>query len=427
MGTYRQPKIINDKYGLKAAGDAIADFNAGISNLAGSDSEESSESKKDTSYVTKKEFEDYKIKQDLASQIKAWNAKGGSNGQLKMLSNTPQKNLQLSEFWKTDAKDAFYNAVLENDKMKQQKILKDVDKTVGALKFFQDNNDKLTKASLMPDGSAGSLNINLLDINTTKYLKDINTNNGNGLTLSYDEEDNLKIGAEDADDLYIDNVVDLGLNPNENSQELVYTMGDPNKVVDEMEGDGLVTKIVKQLFPNRIKESDDGKIEEIEEYTIDEGNQIASTLATSISHENINNDQNYSQSVYPMAVQMAATRAKDLQITKDGLNDLDNELLSIQEAMGINFSEAYQTEGQAPFGNYVGGNINYNTENSPIAMNQRRLMSWFYNSSWYNRKIQPYVKQQTVEDLTKQTDKETESNIKQANEGFDTDMQYVQE
>ncbi len=376
MDTYKKPQGVNTEKEYKSTLSSGKDFNQGLIDLS------------------MKERDSFEEAQAVINNLKLNNAKGGNFGQLGNLNKAPETNTQMSKFLAGDLKTKMFDAVSDNDTIKIKKLNKDVDKLVGVLSIFQENNKKLNEAINKPLGSPGSPNIGLMadNVNILKYAADWNVNGDKNFNLGIDDSDELTIQIPGEEPLYVTQLTNMATNPNMNAEMFIPTIGDPQTLIyDKMDASG-VMPVVEQLATDLEIDLN----EENKEFSIKDDAMMQENLIK-YNHQNILNLRNVSQSLWPIATQMAVS-------TLNGVGDepspLEAEILDIvgkyQDYIGqdYNLINNYEQNGQKAWGNYIGADVNYSQENSSLVDFQRDVLSWSFNKGYHDQNISPYVKQE---------------------------------
>jgi len=426
MGTYRQPAIISDQFGLKAANQAISDFNEDLQGLAddvaakkaaeaeckcpdgttsGKDKDGNCLPCKETAETDSSSGDTEFIQtQILLDKMKLNKAQGNKNGSLQLLGQSPKSNTQITSFFQKDFKDAYQQAVQDNNYLEMQRLNKLVDKTVGATKFFQNTAEETNEALSKPSGGPGSINLGRLSnqggTGLLKISNDMLNNDGNGLQLEFNEDkSDLRIKCEGTDVNYsMSQVVAFGTNNDPNSNQAVPVIGDVNNFVQQFEAAGnepFSQSLVKTALGDEIVgefiEKNDGNIE-LDAAQMD---QVAGTLKD-FQHGALLNDGNAAASYYPLAIQTGATMAEQAQLMKDkfNTNPLIEEGIKLMDGnYGDNRAQdMYKNGGMEQFGDYQGNNVSYDQENSPELQWQRKIVNWFLNYNFFETKIKPMQK-----------------------------------
>jgi len=376
MDTYKKPQGINTESEYKSNFDAGAGFNEQLTELA------------------IKERGDFEEAQAVINGLKLNNAKGGNFGQLGNLNKAPETNTQMPKFLAGELKTRMFDAVSENDTLKIKKLNSDVDKLVGVLSIFQNNNKKLNEAINKPLGGPGSPNIGLMadNVNILKYAADWNVNGDKNFNLGIDDNDELTIQIPGQEALYVTQLTNMATNPNMNSEMFIPTIGDPQTLIyDKMDTSGTMP-VVEQLATDLEIQLNEGN----KEFSIKDDAKMQENIIK-YNHENILNLRNVSQSLWPIATQMAVSV---LNGAGENPSPLESEILDIvgkyQDYIGedYNLISNYEQNGQKSWGNYIGADVNYSQENSTLVDFQRDILSWSFNKGYHDKNISPYVKQE---------------------------------
>lgn len=390
MDTYKKPQGINTESEYKSNFNAGTGFNEQLTELA------------------IKERGGFEEAQAVINGLKLNNAKGGNFGQLGNLNKAPETNTQMPKFLAGELKTRMFDAVSENDTLKIKKLNSDVDKLVGVLSIFQNNNKKLNEAINKPLGGPGSPNIGLMadNVNILKYAADWNVNGDKNFNLGIDDNDELTIQIPGEEALYVTQLTNMATNPNMNSEMFIPTIGDPQTLIyDKMDASGTMP-VVEQLATDLEIELN----EENKEFSAKDDFMMQENLIK-YNHQNVLNLRNVSQSLWPIATQMAVST---LNAVGDDPSPLEAEILDIfgkyQDYIGqdYNLIANYEQNGQKAWGNYIGADVNYSQENSSLVDFQRDVLSWSFNKGYHDQSISPYVKQ---EQAVKQGEKSEESTM----------------
>jgi len=398
MSKYQDRNIISDTHGNKIQSESVSSYNRALTNLSGAG---------DVKYADS----DFKITHGMINGLKLNNYNGGSQGSLSKTTAPPNKNLNNPKFFTGKLKDAYYNAVLNNNDIEKRKILAMPDKIVGMLKVFQDSNNELQQALDKPLGAPGSPNIGLMskNVNFLKYLSEFSFNGDTNIDIDLDDNNELIIKTNGAEPIYIERLIEQQTNPNVNSDKIVPVLGDPRTLIWEpMDTVGpipLIEQITTDLNLSAKQANDDPK------YSLDDNYKIETQLAE-YDHTNMLNNKNASESLWPQAQQMAVSAINTIDPDNiESATPLQQKLLSIFSEYNqgitsdINLVEDYMNNGGEKWGNYIGAEANYSQENAPLVKFQRDILAWSFNNGYHSQNVLPYVK---AEQAVKQGETEAE-------------------
>ena len=342
----------------------------------------------------------FELSKNIINDLKLNSAKGGSFGQLKNLDKIPESNKKIPKFLATKLKNKMYKAVEDNDILKVKKLNKDVDKLVGVLSMFQNNDKKLKEALDKPSGSPGALNVGLMadNVNLLQYMSDFNLNGDKNFDLDIDDNDEITLSIPNQKPLYITQLTNYGMNSNANSQQFVPVLGDPDKLIYQTMDNAGPTPVVEEVLSN-MDIPMDAKGDEDLEIPFESKADIQKHLVK-YPHANMLNEKNVSQSLWPHATQMAVSVLNNIGQKDEEADVFENEVLGIfgkyQSFIGDNYNlvKEYEKTGQKAFGNYIGSDGNIDQQNSELVNFQRDLLSWSWNYGYYNKNVSPYIKEE---------------------------------
>ena len=421
MSKYQDRRIISETHGSKKEADTVEEYNKALTNLSGAGDKKTQDS-------------DYKLTQGIINGLKINNYDGGSTGSLKSTSNPPKENQYNKDFFGGKLKDIYYDAVLNNDKSTQEKILKMPDKVVGVIDVFQKANNDLQAALDKPSGAPGSPNVGLIsqNLNFFKYIQEFNFNGDKNINIDIDENNNLLMFTGDAAPIYVDSLIAQQKNPNPNSEKIVPVLGDPQKTIYEpMDSVGpmpLIEQITTTLkFPK--KEDDEPS------FDLKQNIQIESQLVN-YDHTPMLDLKSVGQSLWPQAQQMAVSAVNTIDPDSEEITPLQERLLSIFSEYNQNISsditlvEDYMKNGGEKWGVYIGADSNYDQKNAPLVKFQRDLLAWSFNNGYHSQNVLPYIKQEeavkqgdSMSDVDKEYEQSKETNS--SNNLFDETVEKV--
>ncbi len=389
MKDYSNQATTSDKHGNKRDTDNVQEFNKAIEVQSG---------------VAEKGFNsNFKQASDTINYLKLKSYNGGDLGSLSNISKPPvNTNNKNADFVATKMKDAYYQAVVDNDPARQKKLLNMPDKIVGALSIFKDANSVLSEALIKPLGSPGSINVGLMAENKQwlDYISDFNVNQDANFNLELDENDELLIYKENSEPIYVERLIQQQLDPSINSDQLIPLLGDPKELVyNSMDSIGdvpLVEQITADLNLQPVKSDKEDVM-----YTI-EDNQKIEEVISNYDHTNILNQKSSMQSLWPQAQQMSVSALNGLDYENpDSWSPLENKLVSIFSEYrkyfpNVDLVKDYQENGGEQWGSYMGAEVNYTQKNSPLVDFQRDLLGWSFNNGYHNQSVLPYVKQESA-------------------------------
>jgi hypothetical protein len=418
MSKYQDRRIISETHGNKKEADTVKEYNETLTNLSGAGNKEVVDS-------------DYKLTQEIINGLKINNYDGGSTGSLRSTSTPPKENQYNKDFFGGKLKDKYYEAVLNNDKSTQKKILEMPDKIVGVLDVFQRSNSDLQSALDKPSGAPGSPNVGLIskNLNFFKYIQEFNFNGDKNINIDIDEDNNLLMFTDDTEPIYVDSLISQQKNPNPNSEKIIPVLGDPQKIIYEpMDSVGpmpLIEQITTSLkFPK--KEGDE------QFFDLDQNIQIESQLVN-YDHTPMLDLKSVGQSLWPQAQQMAVSGINTIDPDSEERTPLQEKLLSIFSeynqniSSDINLVEDYMKNGGEKWGIYMGADSNYDQKNAPLVKFQRDILAWSFNNGYHSQNVLPYIKEeQSVKqgDNMSDADKEYEDS-KESNNLFDETVEKV--
>lgn len=420
MKDYSNQATTSDKHGNKRDTDSIQDFNKAVEIQSG---------------VAEKGLNNgFKHASDTINYLKLQSYNGGDLGSLSNISKPPvNTNNKNANFVATRMKDAYYQAVVDNDPARQKKLLNIPDKIVGALSIFKNANSSLSEALVKPLGSPGSVNVGLMAENKQwlDYISDFNVNQDANFNLELDENDELLIYKENSEPIYVERLIQQQLDPNINSDQLIPLLGDPKELVyNSMDSVGdvpLVEQITADLALQPVKSDKEDVM-----YTI-EDNQKIEEVISNYDHTNILNQKSSMQSLWPQAQQMSVSVLNGLDYENtDSWSPLENKLVSIFSEYrkyfpNVDLVKDYQENGGEQWGSYMGAEVNYTQKNSPLIDFQRDLLGWSFNNGYHNQSVLPYVKQESA---VKQGDSDegvenAGEEVKSSNNLFDETVEKV--
>jgi len=421
MSKYQDRRIISETHGNKRDTKTVEQYNKTVTDLSGAGNNKIVDS-------------DFKLTQEIVNGLKINNYDGGSTGSLRSTTTPPKENQYNKDFFGGKLKDKYYEAVLNNDKSTQKKILAMPDKIVGVLDVFQKSNNDLESALDKPSGAPGSPNIGLIskNLNFFKYIQEFNFNGDKNINIDIDEDNNLLMFTNDTEPIYVDSLIAQQKNANPNSDSIKPVLGDPQKTVYEpMDSVGtmpLIEQITTSLqFPK--KEEGD------QSFDLKQNIQIESQLVN-YDHTPMLDLKSVGQSLWPQAQQMSVSAINTIDPDSDDITPLQHKLLSIFSeynqniSSDINLVEDYMKNGGEKWGVYMGADSNYDQRNAPLVKFQRDLLAWSFNNGYHSQNVLPYIKQEeavkqgdNMSDVDKEYEDSKETNS--SNNLFDETVEKV--